>query len=189
MRARKLLIVTAVATLLGAYCLLGTGYRAQYVKNRALAAQFSEVVRQLAEIPLPPADLSQRRAAASASVEKQMDLFPEMPNSTRLIDGIFRVAEATGVKALPAATWPWTSESISGLDYPVFHLNLTVSGAYHRVADFLDRLENGDPVTLVIRGLTIECTVNPQDESGEVEAAVDVAVYARPSLQPETQKR
>lgn len=182
MKTGKLPVAIMIAALLVAYYFMGTGYRAQHAKNTALSAQIGEVARQLAEIPPPPTDLATRRAAASANVDKEMDSFPPGLNSTRIVNDILKLAEICGVRALPVVTQPWAVESISHVDYPVFRLNIAIKGTFEQVSDFLSRLENGEPTTLVMTNLSVEGFIGPGEDNGEVEASMDIAVYARPSL-------
>ena len=107
------------------------------------------------------------------------------------VDGyptVLKLAEATGVKAIPMITQPWATERVNETDYPVFRLNIAAKGTFTQLADFLSRLENGEPGTLVIVNLKVDhVTGLPGDEEKtgdiiEVDASLDIAVYARPSV-------
>lgn len=186
MKLRKILIVVMVVVLLAVYYILGTDYLRQHHKNAALASQISAAAQQLAQIPPTPADPEQRQKAASAGLEAVINAFPALPNSTRIVNDILQLAEATGVKAIPMITQPWTVASVNQTEYPVFRLNIAVKGTYAQVAEFIDRLENGEPTTLVIADLTMENATEPslnESDTGDnlsVDAVLNVAIYARP---------
>jgi hypothetical protein len=186
MKLRKLLVVLLVLGLLAVYYILGTGYRDKRLENAALASQIAAATQQLALIPPPPADLDQRLATANSSLEKEKNSFPARMSTTRVVNDILRLAEAAGVKAVPLITQPWVTENINQANYSVFRLNLTAGGTYAQLGDFLDRLENGEPGTLVITNLKVERVngasgdENPGGATAGVEASLDIAVYAQP---------
>jgi hypothetical protein len=186
MKSRKLLLILLVLGLLAAYYILGTGYRNKRLENAVLSSQIAVANQQLALIPLPPADLDLRLATANSSLEKEKNSFPTRMNTTRLINDILRLAEAAGVKAVPVITQPWVTVTINQVDYSSFRLNVTASGRYAQVADFLGRLENGEPATLIITNLKVEHVTgaaggeNTDVASARVEANLDIAIYARP---------
>ncbi|MGD0795351.1 MAG: GspMb/PilO family protein [Dehalococcoidales bacterium] len=188
MKLRKPLTVVLMLVLLAVYYILGTDYRKQRHENAALAAQVSGATEQLAQIPAPPADLEQRQAAADAGLEAEINVFPANLNSTRIVNDILKLAEATGVKAIPVITQPWTVVSVNETDYPVFRLNIDVKGTYAQVAGFISLLENGEPATLVIEDLTMERVDGPSlngSETGDtvpVDTILNIAIYARPTV-------
>jgi hypothetical protein len=188
MKSPKLLTIVLVLALLGVYYVFGTAYLKQKANNVALASQIAAADQQLAQIPPASADQPQRLAAANAGLQAELILFPAQLNSTRLVNDILKLAETTGVKAVPLVTQPWTLVSENQTDYPVFRLNIDVKGTYGQVADFINRLENGEPPTLVIETLTMDIAVETRpDETGEtdtimVDAILNVAVYIRPTL-------
>jgi hypothetical protein len=188
MKYRKLLIIILVVGLLVVYYVLGTDYREQRQQKAALAAQIAGAAQQLALIPPPPTDLEPRQAAASAGLDMEIKSFPTRMNSTWIVNAILKLAEATGVKAVPMITQPWATERVNQTDYPVFRLNIAAKGTFTQLADFLNRLENGEPGTLVISNLRVERVTGPPGDEGEtgdtvrVDTSLDIAVYARPSL-------
>jgi hypothetical protein len=189
MRLRRLLTVVLVLCLLAIYYFIGTDYRKQRRENAALASQISGATEQLAQIPPPPADLAQRQAVATADLQAALNVFPAQLNSTRLVDGILKLAEASGVRAIPVITQPWTAVSVNGTDYPVFRLNIDVKGTYAQVAVFISLLENSEPATLVIEDLTMErvegssASENDTTDAVPVDAVLNIAVYARPTVE------
>jgi hypothetical protein len=142
--------------------------------------------QQLAQLSPPPADLAQRQAAASANLDMEKSVFPAQLNSTQIINVILKLAEATGVKAIPMITQPWTTVSVHQTDYPVFRLNIAANGTYAQLADFINQLENGEPGTLVIEDLKVVRTIgvsSNETEAGDtlpVDAALSIAIYGRP---------
>jgi hypothetical protein len=188
MKFRKLLVIILVVGLLVVYYVLGTDYREQRHKHAALASQIAGAAQQLALIPPSPTDLEPRQAAASAGLDKEKNTFPAQMNSTRLVNAILKLAEAAGVKAIPMITQPWATASVNQTDYPVFRLNIAAKGTFTQLADFLSRLENGEPGTLVISNLKVDRVTGPPANEGEtgdtieVDASLDIAVYARPSV-------
>ncbi len=186
MKIRKLLVIILVVGLLVVYYVLGTDYREQRSKNAALASKLAAAAQQLAQTTPPPIDLEQRQAAASAGLDKEKNTLPARMNSTRIVNAILKLAEATGVKAVPMVTQPWATESVNRIDYPVFRVNIAAKGTFPQLADFLNRLETGEPGTLVIANLKIDRVTGPpgdEAETGdiiEVESSLDIAVYARP---------
>ena len=188
MKLRKILIILLVVGLLVVYYVLGTDYREQRGKNAALASQIAGAAQQLALIPPSPTDLAQRQAAASAGLDKEKNTFPDQMNSTRIVNAVLKLAEAAGVKAVPMSTQPWTTQTINRTDYPVFRLSIAAKGTFPQLADFLNRLENGEPGTLVIANLKVDRVTGPPANDGgdgdtlEVDASLNIAVYARPPV-------
>jgi hypothetical protein len=188
MNFKKLLVIILVAGLLAAYYILGTGYGEQRRQQAALASQIAGATQQLALIPPPPADLETRQAAASANLDAVKNTFPGQLNSTWIVNDILQLADKTGVKAVPMITQPWSIESVNQGDYPVFRLNIALKGTFNQVANFINRLENGEPATLVIDDFKVDRVTGPPADEGEtdgevlVEASLDIAVYARPLI-------
>ena len=187
MKTRKPLIIILVLVLLVVYYLVGTDYQKQRRQHRSLASQITETTQILALVPLPPADLEPRLAAAQEDLEAIKSSFPSYTNSTSIINTVLRLAEEIGVKAIPLVTQPWTTESVKGQDYSVFRLNLAVTGTFAQLTDFLSSLEKGKPETLVIEYLSVD---NASETSGvgsdggdrtPVNASLKIAIYALPS--------
>ncbi len=188
MKLRKLLIILLVVGLLVVYYILGADYREQRHKHAALASQVAGAAEQLALIPPLPTDLEQRQSIASANLDAEKNTFPAQMNSTLIVNTILKLAEATGVKAVPMITQPWAMESINDTNYPVFRMNIAAKGTFPQLADFLSRLETGEPGTLVIANLKVDRVIGLSGDEKktdgiiEVDASLDIAVYARPSV-------
>ena len=186
MKTRKLLIIILVVTLLAVYYILGTDYLQQRREHEALASQVTGATRTLAQIPPRPADLEQRLAAARTGLETVKNTLPDKLNSTRIVDAILRLADDIGVRAIPLATQPWTTESVNGEDYSVFRLHVAVTGPFTRLSSFLSQLENGELETLVMEYLTVDSVTGPFRGEGvyastlQVNAGLEIAVYSRP---------
>ena len=181
MKTSKLLIIILVAALLAVYYLIGTDYLKQRRQNQSLASQISEATQALALVALPPSDLEQRLAAAQDGLDAAENDFAVDTNDTRIVNAILRLAEDTGVNAIPLTTQPWTTEKVADRNYSVFRLNLAVTGTFARVSSFLDRLESGEPGTLVIEYLSVEKVPGSSgsgSDTGEVSADITIAVYA-----------
>ena len=194
MKTKKLLIILVVAALLVVYYLYGTDYQDRRNINAALASQIAGAKEQLSQIPPPPGDIAQRQAAASASLDMEKSVFPAQLNSTQLVNAILKLAEAAGVKAVPVVTQPWATESVNQTDYPVFRLNIAAKGTYAQLADFINRLESGEPKTLVIEDLAVEWAggLSPgKTEAGDtllVDANLNITIYGRPIFDEEALK-
>jgi len=180
---RKLLVVLLAAALLAGYYYLGTGYLRQRQEQGRLAAGTVAVQQALATLPTRPVDLAQRLQEARDAQEAAENSLPEQMDTTRTLNAILRLAKEGGVKAIPLLTQPWMTETINGYEYSVFRVELNVSGELTAVQAFLSRLESGEPATLAVEYLHF---TRPEGllESGLVEAALRVAVYARAPGQP-----
>lgn len=180
MKTKKLLIIILVLALLAVYYIMGTGYLKQHRDNQALVARIEEVRQLLAQIPPAPADLEQRLSAAQGDYTQTQNAFPTPLNTTQIINSLLLLAEETGVKAVPLITQAWTVESVNGYDYAVFRLDLTVSGNFTRVIDFIEGLETNATPTLAIDSLVIEQAVDAEGgESMLFNARLEIIVYAR----------
>lgn len=190
MKTRKLLIAALVLVLLAVYYIIGTGYMKQRRDNQALASRTEEATQLLAQIPPSPTDLEARLSAAQSSYIETQNSFPAPLNTTQIINGVLRLADEAGVKAVPLVTHPWTTENISDYDYSVFRLSVTATGDFTRVADFIDRLESGGPPTLVIESLHVERVTDVQGEesASPFAAQLEIVVYTRPPAPDETGK-
>ncbi len=176
--------------LLVVYYLMVTDYLKQRRESKTLASQIAETTQQLENIPPPPADLEQRLNMAQSDYELAKNAFPERLNTTNIINGILKLAENVGVKAIPLVTQPWLVESISSENYSVFRLSVTATGTYSKLADFISQLENGEPGTLVIESIVIELIPEISGEEGMkiYEARMEIAIYARPPAANEPEK-
>jgi hypothetical protein len=188
MKSTRLLVIVLVVGLLAAYYFLGTDYGKQRRRQASLSSQISTTAQQLALIPPAPTDLEPRLAAANADLDTAKNAFSPPPDGIGIVNAVLQLADAAGVKAVPLITQTWSMASVNQTDYPVFRLNIAATGTFTKVSDFISRLENGEPETLVISDLKIErVTGPPAPESGTggeepVEASLDIAVYGRPSV-------
>ncbi len=188
MKFRRLPVIVLVAGILVAYYALGTNYLQERREKAGLSSQIAGAAAQRELIPPPPADIEPRLAAASAELAREKNSIPARMNSTRLVNGILRTAEAAGVKAVPVFTQPWVIETADRMEYAVFRLNLAACGTFTQLADFLNRLENGETATLVVTDMKVErvtgapASENATGDAAEVEARLDIAVYARPPV-------
>jgi hypothetical protein len=113
-------------------------------------------------------------------------------NGIQIVNDILKLAEAAGVKAIPMVTQPWAAESVKQTDYPVFRLNIAAKGTYDQLAGFINRLENGEPKTLVIGDLTVvwAAELSPGEtgagDTQLLDATMDIAIYGRPLFTDET---
>jgi Tfp pilus assembly protein PilO len=185
-KTRKPLIIILALVLLVVYYLLGTDYQKQRRQHKSLASQIIETTQTLAQVPPIPTDLEARLTAVQADLDTIKKSFPSYTNGTSIINTILRLAEEVGVKAIPLVTQPWTAESIKGQGYSVFRLNLTVTGTFAQLTDFLSRLEKGKPETLVIEYLSVDRASEPsrgENDGGDrtqVNASLRIAIYALP---------
>jgi len=184
MKTSKWLIIILVVALLVVYYLIGSDYLKQRRHNVSLASQITEASQALALIPSPPADLEQQLLAARNDLQSAESAFNADINDTNIVNAILRLAEEIGVKAIPMGTAPWVTENISGRDYSVFRVNLEVTGTFSQMLSFLDRLESGEPETLVIEYLAVERVQGLSADSGgnasaaPLTANIKIAVYA-----------
>jgi len=185
MKRRGVLITILIITLLVVYYLLVTDYLSQRKGKQDFETQISESTAALALIPLPPADLDKQLADAQDSLWATQDSLKIDTNLTRIVNGILRLADETGVKAIPLSTQPWVDELISNQKYSVFRIDISITGNFTQMADFLYRLENGEPKTLVLEYLKVEkipgSSLFTGPGEGPVSAEIRVAVYAPPA--------
>jgi hypothetical protein len=173
-----------VIALLAVYSLIGVDYLKQHRHNVALAGQIAADKALLTLIPSPPADLAQRLSATQAGLNDAEAAFTADTNDTQIVNTILRLAEEIGVKAIPLNTSPWVTEKVADRDYSVFRVNLDLNGSYDQILSFTDRLENGEPATLVIEYLFAERVTDPATTNGTDTAAMPfnanmkIAVYA-----------
>jgi len=170
-----------VIALFAVYYLMATDYLKQRRENKALGPQIGEITQLLAQIPPSPADLEQRLDAARSDFQAARDSFPDRANTTPVVNHILRVAEDTGVKAIPLITQPWSTESVSDHDYAVFRCDISVTSTFTRLVEFINRLETSELKTLIIESLSVERATEKTGEENvvPVEASVAVAVYTQ----------
>jgi Tfp pilus assembly protein PilO len=181
MKTRKVLIITLIIAILVAYYIIGTGYMNQRNQKGTLAAEIAEANTALALIPVPPADLDEQLADAEDKLWELEETLDIDSNIVRIVNRILRLAEDTGVKAIPLSTQPWATERYENQDYSVFRIDLAVSGNFTQMVDFLDRLENGEPETLVLEHVNIEkesgSFLFESPDEGWIKADIRIAVY------------
>lgn len=175
MKTWKWLVIILTIALLAVYYVLGTDFLKQRRQNTALSSQKAEMAAVLAMLPDTSADLEQQLADARAEHITAESSFSGNTNDTQIVNNILRLAQETGVKAIPLLTRPWSTESIYNHDYSVFYLTLSVTGNLNHVQNFIDRLENSSLPTMVIRYLKIERDATTTGVA--VQADIDVAVY------------
>jgi Tfp pilus assembly protein PilO len=186
MKLRTILVILLIAALLAVYYFFGTAYLKERRDTVTMVSQIAAAKAQLAQIPPPPTDIAQLQAAASANLTKEKSAFPTLLNSTQLVNAILKLAEASGVKAIPMITQPRAMESVGQINYPVFRLNIAVKGSYTQIADFLSQLESEEPGTLIISGLKLVWVT--EQSSSEIkagdnnlpEADLNIEIYSRP---------
>jgi Tfp pilus assembly protein PilO len=185
-KTRKPIIIILVLVLLVVYFLMGTDYQKQRRQHQSLISQINEATQTLAQVLPLPTDLEPRLAAAQEDLEAIKSSFPSYTNSTSIINTILKLAEEIGVKAIPLVTQPWTTESVKRQGYSVFRLNLSVTGTFTQLTNFLSRLEKGKPETLIIEYLSIDRASEPSgvgSDSGDrtpVNAGLRIAIYSLP---------
>ena len=119
-------------------------------------------------------------SAAQNGYAETQNSFPTPLNTTHIINGILILAGDAGVKAIPLITEPWTIETIGEHDYTVFRLSVTAAGDFTRLADFIERLENDEPTTLVIESLLVEAVTDaPEESTPPFTVSLEIVVYAR----------
>jgi hypothetical protein len=184
MKTRKWLILILVAALLAVYYIIGSDYFKQRQQSKSLTAQINAAAQELALIPVPPADLDERLAAAQESLQVAKNSFNTDTNDINIVNTVLHVAEETGVKAIPLGTAPWVKETVSDTEYSVFRIELEVTGTFSQLLSFLDRLEGGEPESLIIEYLAVETINDSSNVDGEDTDAVSLktdiklAVYA-----------
>jgi hypothetical protein len=184
-KSRKTLIILLVVALLAVYYILGSSYFNTRRSNASLNREVIAATQQLALIPLPPTGLAQRQAAAAADLQTELNRFPAELNTTQILNGILKLAQAAGVNAVPVITQQISAVSANGTNYPAFRLSVDVKGAYAQVAGFIVDLETSQPSTLVIEDISLVATgsyiVNTDGTDGTpVDVLIDIAVYSRP---------
>lgn len=186
MKTRRMLITVLILALLVVYYILGTGYLKQRTQKESLTSQILEATGALSLIPQPPADLNEQLADAQDSLSAVKDTLNIDTNITRIVNRILRLGDETGVKAIPLSTQPWIIDQISNQGYSIFRLEFEVSGNYTQMADFLYRLENGEPKTLVLEYLKVEkepgSFLVESSAEGPISANIRLAVYASPDI-------
>ncbi|MFC1967505.1 hypothetical protein ACFLV2_02585 [Chloroflexota bacterium] len=185
---KKLIITLVIIGLLLGYYYIGNGYLKQRRQQETLAVQITTATLALAQLPVPPVDLEQRLATANAGLEAARDNFPDAMNSTRIIDSLLKLAESSGVKAVPLVTQAWTQQKVGEHDYNVFRLNLTVEGSFSDFTGFLNKVEIESYATLVVEDLRLSRPEEPSEEESAasrpetgdlISASLDIIVFTQ----------
>jgi Tfp pilus assembly protein PilO len=186
MKSRNLLIILLVVVLLVVAYLVVSDFLNQRNQKQTLEVQIAQATGTLALIPLPPADLEARLAAANESLDAVKDSFAIDVNDTRIVNRILEQAVTSGVKAIPLSTQAWTLESVANQNFSVFRIEIQVTGTYANLVGFLSQLEKGEPKTLVIEYLQVETTSGAfmldtaARNAQPITATIKIAVYAEP---------
>jgi hypothetical protein len=187
MKSRQTLFILLIVALVVVYYIFGSSYFKERRSNASLNQDIAAATQQLALLPLPPKDIIQRQEAASAELKAELDKFPVEINTTKILNGILKLAQAAGVTAVPVITQEVSPVSVNGTDYPVFRLSLDVKGDYTQVAGFIHELETSQPSTMVIENLSMEPTGDSAANADgadvtPVDVLLNIAIYARPVI-------
>ena len=186
MKRRGLLTVILIIALLVVYYIVGMDYLRQRNQQEKLTAQIAEDTTTLSLLPQPPADLDQQLADAEDSLWAIKNTLKIDANITRMVNSILRLGDETGVKVIPLSTQPWAKDHISNQDYLVFRIDIAVSGNFTQMTEFLNRLENGEPKTLVLEYLRVEkasgSSLSESPVEGPVSADIRLAIYTLPVI-------
>jgi hypothetical protein len=182
LKTRKRLLIILALALLVVYYFMVPDYLEQRREVKAMTYRTNEVAQMLAQIPPSPTDLAERLSEAQSDYTAAQDSFPDLLNTTSIIDTVLKLAAEAEVKAIPIITQPWTIEDIGGQDYAVFRLSVTASGGFAGLADFIEQLETGNPPTLVIESMLLERATDIIEEPAmpPYEVKLEIAVFARP---------
>jgi hypothetical protein len=184
MKTKKWLILILVLALLSVYYIIGSDYLKQRRLSTSLTFQIAGVAQELALIPSSPADLDKRLAAAQESLQAAESSFNTDTNDTSIVNTVLQAANEIGVKAIPLGTAPWVKETVADRDYSVFRVQLEVTGTFSQLLSFLDRLESGEPETLILEYLGVETIDDSPEAGGEdtdtllLKADMNLAIYA-----------
>jgi hypothetical protein len=187
LKIRGLLLAALIIVLLAVYYIVGTDYLKLRSQNRDLSLQVVDTAGLLAQTQSLSGDFEGRMAEAQANLDAAKEAFPKNLNTTRIVNTILKIAGETGVKAVPLATQDWTGEVVNGVSYLVFKLHITAKADLEHLSAFQERLETGEIPTLVIEHLEVmrlndvAWGEGDADQSPEITAGMDIAVYSRPA--------
>lgn len=186
MKSRNIITILLVVVLLVVAYMVVSDFMNQQNQKQTLEAQIAQAEGTLALIPLPPADLAARLAAANQSLIAVQNSFAIDANDTHIVDRILKQAVSSGVKAIPLSTQAWVQESIANQYFSVFRIELEVTGTYANLAGFINQLEKDEPKTLIIEYLRVETAPGvlmldiAARNTQPVTATIKIAVYAAP---------
>jgi hypothetical protein len=175
MKSWKWLTTILIVAILGVYYILGTDYLKERRRSADLTSQINQATMELALIPVESAGILQRLETARAELAAAEGAFTGETDDVIIVERVLRLAEESGVKAIPLSTSPWAVENIQNRDYSVFRLVLEATGNYTSLRDFTRLLETSDLNTSMIRYLRIDRTLSGTSEN--VTADIDIAVY------------
>ncbi len=178
------LLVGIIVALLAVGGFLWTDYTGQLKEQELLKGQIADARQALAQIPALPQGLELRLAEAEATLAAEQNAFPVKMNSTELISSILKLADESGVKAVPLSTEPWSTQEVGQHDYQVFRLRVAALGSFSQLVSLVSKLENGEFGTLIVEKLAVSVVGQPEESNTEeiipVMASLDLAIYARP---------
>jgi hypothetical protein len=175
MKAWKWLTVIIIMALLAGYYIFATGLLKENRRNGDLIAQINSQTELLAAMPDTTSDTEVRLSAARADLAAAENAFYGETNDTRIVASILRLAEVSGVKAIPLSSLPWASEQIEGYSYSVFYITFSVTGDSLHLQSFIGGLGTSEINTLGVKKLQLlRDSVEPGDN---VTADIDIAVY------------
>jgi hypothetical protein len=186
MKTRNVLIIMLVIVLVVVCIFTINDYLKQRDQKESLETQIADATGGLSLIPQPPADLEERLAAAQDELAAVKESFVIDMNDIHIVKKILETAVIAEVKAIPLSTQAWALESVSDQQYSVFRLELAVTGTYANLVNFLNKLENGEPKTLIIEYLSVEAIPGSSllDVAARnaltLNANVRIAIYASP---------
>ena len=183
MKIRLIIILLIIGAIVVHY-FIGMDYMTQRRQQETLASEITDVTQELAQAPKPPADLEERLAAAEASFAAEQSGFPGELNSTHIVNTILELADLCEVKAIPIITQPWAVESF-GQGYEVFRLSVVVKGSLPKLINFLNKLENGELKTLMVKSMSLHRLDNQPlgdtviEENRPIYANLEIAIYTQ----------
>lgn len=149
----------------------------------AKAAKLHQVGSRLREYKRNFASLKDLQAQADASQVKKADIQKNIFSDNDIpfiLDTIFQQAAATGVKIMQIKPLEALSpnekplEAAGSLNFYPLPFNLQVSGAYHRLGEFINHLENNPLISIV----SIKLGTSSAETSGHL-ADVEIIVYVQ----------
>jgi hypothetical protein len=176
MKAWKWLTVIIIITLLAGYYIFATGLLKENRRHSDLLAQMDSQTGVLAAMPDTTTDTEARLSAARAELAAAVNAFSGEADDTQIVNSVLRLAEASGVKAIPLSTLPRALEQIEGNSYNVFYITFSVTGDFPHLQSFIRGLETSEINTMAMKNLLL--SVRDSAEPGAIiTSEIDVAVY------------
>jgi len=151
----KIAVAIIVVILLVVYGVLALDYMKQGPEQDRLLSDIEEIDQSLQELSQPPLSDFEGLASVQADLVAEQGVIPREINSSDVVEEIFILAQAAGVKAIPLVTEPWTEERVGGGTYRIFRISIGVEGTFTQVSNFISRLENGVTCTLSVEELSM----------------------------------